>query len=268
MALSPPVNRRASAVSASALQILHAIGTEAERRGYEFLQQSDDQLGFEILIGEDRFHFALYEEQDKADIYSEEQTVAAKYPWQRISPTSGTVPSGRLTIEMVDGYSTRRWADRIPWSLADKMPELFALVEDRAEHARNQRDAAAQAAALRLELWEEAVPHARECYFAELNQKRAIEQATAWREAGELRAYATALRQVVEDWEQERRQPILSWAAFAEQHADRIDPFNEVGELRFVEPEQISSDDLDRHMPAGMTTRHPPGPDAHLRSWR
>jgi hypothetical protein len=125
-----------------------------------------------------------------------------------------------------------------------------------------------QAAARRLELWEQAVPQARERYLAELNQKRAIEQATAWRAAGDLRAYATALRQVAEDWAEERRQPFLNWAAFAEQHADRIDPFNEVDELRFVEPEQISSDELDRHMPPGMTTRHPPGPDAHRRSWR
>jgi len=53
---------------------------EAERRGYEFVQQTDDQLGFQILIAEDHFDFALLEEQDKADIYSEELIAAAKYP--------------------------------------------------------------------------------------------------------------------------------------------------------------------------------------------
>jgi hypothetical protein len=177
------------------------------------------------------------------------------------------VPSGRLTIEMADSYRTPRWADRARWSVVDKLPQLFALVEDRAQHARNQRDAAAQAAAHRLELWEQSVPQARDRYLAELNQKRVIEQATAWRTAGDLRAYAMALRQAADAWEQERRQSILNWADFAEQHADRIDPLNEVNGLRFVEPEQISSDDLDRHMPTGMTVRYPPGPDRHLRSW-
>src|SRR5262245_46334948 len=255
--MSTPAHRRISSVSAStlprALQILQAIGSEAELRGYGFLPQTDDQLGFQISVGEDRFTCAVREEQDKADVYSEEQIAAAKYPWQRVSPTLTTVPSGRLTIEMADGYRTPRWADRRRWSLVDKLPELFALVEDRARHARNQRDAAAQEAARKLELWEQSVPQARDRYLAELNQKRAIEQATCWRTAGDLRAYATALRQAADSWEEEGRQSILNWAEFAEQQADRIDPLNEVNGLRFVEPEQISSDDLDRHMPAGMT---------------
>jgi hypothetical protein len=154
--------------------------------------------GAVISIGEDRFGFALREEQDKADIYSEEQIATAKYAWQRVSPTLGIVPSGRLAIEMVDGYQTRRWADRARWSLADKLPELFALIEDRARQAKDQRSAAAQAGARRHELWEQAVPQARDRYVAELNQKRAIEQAAAWRTAGDLRAYATALRHAAE----------------------------------------------------------------------
>jgi hypothetical protein len=78
-------------------------------------------------------------------------------------------------------------ADRTRWRLVDKLPELFALVEDRAQHARRQRDAAfqQQVAARRLELWEQAVPQARERYLEELNQIRAIEYATAWRTAGD-----------------------------------------------------------------------------------
>jgi hypothetical protein len=96
--LTVKTNRRPSSVSASALprapQIFQAIGAEAERRGHVFLPQTDDQLGFQISIGEDRFDFALREEQDKADAYSEEQIAVAKYSWQRVSPTPGTVPSG------------------------------------------------------------------------------------------------------------------------------------------------------------------------------
>jgi hypothetical protein len=270
VALSTPSSRRTSSVSAGALpralQILQALVEEANRRGYVFVPQADDQLRFQILVGEDRFSFSVREEQDKADVYPEEQIAAAKYPWQRVSPTLARVPSGRLTIEMVDGYWIRRWADRARWSLADKFPELFALVEDRAQHARNQRDAAAQTAARKRELWEQAVPQARGRYLGALNQRRAIEQATAWRAAGDLRAYAMALRQAADAWGQERKQSILNWAEFAEQHADRIDPLNEVAGLCFVEPEQISSDDLDRHMPAGMSVRHPPGLDTHPRS--
>jgi hypothetical protein len=109
---------------------------------------------------------------------------------------------------------------------------------------------------------------ARERYLAELNQRRAIDQATSWRTADNLRAYATALRHAAYACEVERKKSMLNWAKFAEQHADRIDPLNQFEEQRFVEPEQISADDLDRYMPAGMTIRYPPGPDANLRSWR
>lgn len=168
---------------------------------------------------------------------------------------------------MVDGYETRRWADRARWTLADKLPDLFALIEDRARNATSQRKAAAQLAARRREEWEQAVPKARERYLAELNQKRAIDQVIVWRTAADLRVYASALRQAADAWKDEHRNSILNWADFAEQHADRIDPLNQVDGLHFVEPEQISADDLDRHMPPGMRSRHPPDVEARLRSW-
>jgi hypothetical protein len=119
-----------------------------------------------------------------------------------------------LTIEMIDGHRTLHWADRSRWTLKDKLPDLFGAMEDRAREARTKRDAAAQAAARSREQWERAVPKARERYLAELNQRRALDQAAAWRAAGDLRAYAAALRQAAIAWEGERRQSILEWAAF------------------------------------------------------
>jgi hypothetical protein len=268
VALRVAISSLSNSVSADALpralRIIEALRAEAALRGHAFLAQPDGQPGFRITIGEDSFDFAFREERDKADTYSEERIAAAKYPWQRVSPKPTTVPSGRLAIEMTDGYETRRWADRARSSLTDKLPAVFALIEDRAQQARNQRDAAVQAVARRREQWEQALPKARARYIAELNRTRAIDQAAAWRIAGDIRAYVTALRREgVPD--EHSRQAILAWAKFAEEHANRIDPLNHRDELCFVEPDQISSDDLDRHMPVGMTVRHPP--DETARSW-
>src|SRR5690242_12972522 len=98
MALSTPSNRRGFSVSAStrprALQVLQTIGAEAQGRGYEFLPRTEERLGFQISVGVDRFDFALGEEQDKADVYPEEEIAAAKYSWQRVRRTPSLVPSG------------------------------------------------------------------------------------------------------------------------------------------------------------------------------
>jgi hypothetical protein len=236
-----------------ALEIMEAIKAEATRRGYEFVAKADDRCRFRIVTGEDGFEFTMPEEQDKSEVYSEEEIAAAKYPWQRVSARSALVPSSRLAIEMVDGYGTRRWVDRSRWTLTDKLPDLFAVVEDRAKEARTKRVAAAQAAARIREEWEQAVPKARERYLAELNRRRALDQAAAWRAAGDLHAYAAALRQAADAREGEHRQSILEWAAFAQQHADQIGPVKQDEELHFAEPEQLSSDDLDRHMPAAWS---------------
>ncbi|MBV9581132.1 MAG: hypothetical protein JO057_21330 [Chloroflexi bacterium] len=77
-----------------------------------FLPRADDQARCRISSGEDSFDFTMREESDKFDTYSAERVAAAKYPWQRVSPTPDTVPSERLMLEFTDGYRTRRWADR------------------------------------------------------------------------------------------------------------------------------------------------------------
>jgi hypothetical protein len=49
---------------------------------------------------------------------------------------------------------------------------------------------------------------------------------------------------------------------------ERLCPLNHHDDLRYVEPDQIKAEDLDSHMPTGMTTHYPPDDNAQPRSRR
>ena len=244
-----------------ALRIVQGLAVEAERRGYVVTSRPDDVVGFRIAIEDDAFDFTITEERDKTEEYPAEQVAAAKYPWQRVSLTPVTVPSGRLVIEPIDGYRARRWADRKRWTLIGRLSKLLAFIEDRAASASRDREEVADAARRLQERWERAVPRARERYLTELNQTRVLQQVANRRAAEELRAYAEAVRAHATEMPDVDGSTMLEWAEFAERRADALDPFRDDRELRFIEPEQINSEDLDRHMPKGMTVRWAPHPE-------
>ena len=51
---------------------------------------------------------------------------------------------------------------------------------------------------------------------------------------------------------------MLEWQATVLTQADRIDPLTTPGELRSIEPEQITASDLAPYMPRGMSIYHRP----------
>jgi hypothetical protein len=235
-----------------ALRLVQAHATEAELRGYDFALAPDNKAGFRISIGEDHFDFVVSEEADRREIVTREDAANAKYSWQRLTPEPN-VPSGRLVLETTDGWRTRRWADRKRWSLDGKLPEALAFIEERAASAAASRDAARRQVEARRQQWEEAVPRARQRYLADLNQRRVLEQASAWKTAGSLRDFAAALGATASPSDA----AISAWAAWAEEQADAIDPLRQRGGRAFLQPDQIASEELDRFMPQGMTVRYP-----------
>lgn len=136
-----------------ALRIVQGLAVEAERRGYVVASRPDGVVGFRIAIGDDAFDFTITEERGKTEEYPAEQVASAKYPWQRVSLTPVTVPSGRLVIETIDGYRARRWADRNRWTLIGRLSKLLAFIEDRAASSRRDRDEVADAAGRLQERW-------------------------------------------------------------------------------------------------------------------
>lgn len=243
-----------------ALGIIRGMADEAHARGYGFGSRPDGAAGFCISIGEDSFDFTVWEETDKVDQYPEEEEVAAKkYPWQRVSARRVSVPSGRLVLRLDAGYRPPWWADRKRWRLSDKLAEAFLAVEECAASARQAREQERQARLCRREQWDVAVPEARARYVADLNRTRVAEQARAWRQASDLRGYAAAVQAQAENTGgQDEQHRLGSWAEWARQEADRLDPLRIPEVLGFDSPEQLDPAALDAYMPAGMTVRHPP----------
>ena len=51
---------------------------------------------------------------------------------------------------------------------------------------------------------------------------------------------------------------IKEWVSSARQEVDRLNPARDVDQFRFTRPEDVPFYELDKYMPAGMTTRIPP----------
>lgn len=241
-----------------ALRIVQGIADEAIGRGHRFTARPDGTPGFRISIDEDAYDFTISEESEKVDRYPEEEVAAKKYPWQRVSAQRASVPSGRLVLQLGDGYHPSRWVDRKRWTLVDKLPDAFALIEGQAQAAREAREQAREAARRRHEQWESAAPRARARYLADLNRRRVLEQAQAWRHANDLREYAAAVQKLAEQGSGgDDRQRLAAWAVWVRQDADRLDPLQSPDMLGFHEPAEIDPAALDAYMPPGMTVRHP-----------
>jgi hypothetical protein len=115
-----------------ALLITQAIAAECSQRGYQFGLRDDGEPSFQITIGEDQFHFTLSEEREGRDVIDAEKLAAAKYPWQRIPSTVQQVPSGRLVLRLGSGYGSLSWADRMRWTLDQKLPHMLKEITSRA----------------------------------------------------------------------------------------------------------------------------------------
>ncbi len=214
---------------------------------------------FASASGEDSFDLRIWEEDEKVDRYREDEIQAKKYGWQRVSRRTTTVPSGRLVLQLDGEYRPPWWADRKRWSLVDKLPEMFTLIEDRASTAREAREQERQRVRRRREQWEAAVPEARRQYLENLNRTRVLQQADAWRKSRDLRAYAAEVQARADGCQNDdEHRRVAAWAGWARREADRMDPLRSPAALRFLAPEEIPPEDLDRYMPPGMTVRHPP----------
>lgn len=247
-----------------ALALVQAMADECARRGW-ILSVGDDP-SFTITVGEDSYRCVLSEEREKRDAYTEEDLAVRKYDWQRVSPTRMEVYSGRLRLEVGPRYGSRWWADRRRWTLASRLPDVFAAIEGWSAAARSKRDRIAQVHREQVAEWEQAVPRAREAYLRKFNADRARTQIQAWHEARELRDYAEAVRVAAADLERGDREAAVSWSEWLGQEAARFDPLIIGSQLRTSEPERIGPAELDEFMPHRWTVRHPPDPPTYLPS--
>lgn len=244
-----------------ALLILRSLADEAVKRGYTLRATESEQATFQIEIGEDVFVFILGEERDKVERVDESEVTAAKYSWQRIQPKPVTVPSGRLYLELVRGWRNPKWADRRRWSLEDKLPAILSTIEEDSRQAQEKRRRAAARRQQRLDTWREAVPRAHALLTEEVNRSRLDVQLTARQRAEQIRRYCQDIdARHADEPDPQVAEQIRRWVNWARHQADDLDPLSHPAELGLVEVVDPRPEDLDRHMPHGMTVRHPPEP--------
>jgi hypothetical protein len=241
-----------------ALRILRALSEEAGRRGYG-VQLGGNGAVLAITVGRDRFEFDLFEEDDVVDIVPEAEMATKRFSWQRVSPRSTPVPSGRLVLRLHHRYRKASWADRTRWRLEDRLGHSLEHIESLAREAEERRRDASDQARQRRSAWLDAMAAARERHIEAFNRRRMETQLTAWDTARGLRAFANSLAAAVAaEGDPERAARMSDWQRRILSEADRIDPLALPAELSFVIPDDIGPADLEPHMPRGMSVHRPP----------
>ncbi|MBT2513097.1 hypothetical protein [Arthrobacter sp. ISL-30] len=243
-----------------ALLVLQAIADECGRRGYEFNLRPDNAPTFQISVDGVSTGFFMFEEYENRPVVSEDELKEAKYPWQRVRSTVQKVRSGRLAIQTGSRNSPVSWADRKRWSLADRLPDLFAYVEQSTIETIEKRARDERERIERRQAWEQALDRAKQLYVTDLNRRRLDDQLAASRRAEDLRRYADRIdRQADAMDDAEASLQAHHWAAWTKSEADRTDPLHRPADLVYVKPaEDIKDSDLEAFMPRGMSVWRPP----------
>jgi hypothetical protein len=242
-----------------ALLVLQAIADECGRRGYEFSLRPDKAPTFQISVEGISSGFSIFEEYESRPVMNADELKEAKYTWQRVRSTVQKVRSGKLVIRTGSSYSPVSWADRKRWSLADRLPHLFAYVEKTAVETIEQRLREERERIERRQAWEQALDRARQLYVTDLNRRRLDDQLAACRRAEDLRRYADRIDCQAEAMDDaETALQARQWAVWTRSEADRTDPLLRPTGLVYVKPEDIKDSDLDAFMPRGMSVWRPP----------
>jgi hypothetical protein len=234
-----------------ALQILQALITEAERRGYSASLTEDRTQPWEHYrwAASRDGHVVITVDGHPQPVRILEIGMPSRSAWnathyrQRDMYFTNT-GTGRLRLEIA-GYGGRegrifRWSDSDRARLETKLPAVLAEIEIRgAEDAHQERERQAQHDA-RLAEEEQA---ARRAAARALEKQRAdelLDQLDRWETAHRLRGYLTALQETIR---QRQRDPAIGdgdpqiadatrWLAWAQQYTQRLDPLSGLPGMR------------------------------------
>lgn len=250
---------------ARALRILHALATEAERRGYAVsTPRPAERTGHRVTgsawhlvvnVDGSAVPLRVTEETDRVahEPTARELADQARSSWIRI-PTHDSVASGRLRITAgADHGSGRRsfWADRTSWRLEDKLPELLREIAVRADEIRAHRERRDEARAEHERALETERRHAAD-RAAEAHRVEVLQERLArWRAGQELRQYladrtASVAQAVEKDTASGDLDSARAWLAWVAGHIELLDP---AGELpTYPEPQRLPEYELLKYM--------------------
>lgn len=225
-----------------AVRLVHALATEAERRGYA-LTHSPVRLGQyasenRSTIADGQFQMIIEGHETRLRLQEKSGPAGKPVPsspsknlalWQTMRQTM-LVPTGRLmiTINRDQGEVSERsskFADGATVRLEDQLPDLLRELEVRSLEAARAQEAVRRAdqerERRRLEEVERAKVWLREAHRGEVLE----EQMKAWRRAAQLREYLVAMAEHVDALDdRQERQDAQSWLSWSRDYLTKLDP--------------------------------------------
>lgn len=271
-----------------ATRIIHAIASEAERRGWSAQASSASKNGYgrESWTGTKDGHLLIVAGEEIFTLRLQEKGVHTRGTWEREvrhyrnvradsyfygdrelpSGPYDAKADGQLVLELnpaarLYGGRQSRFADRRSWTLEERLPYLLREIEERIrdeEHqAEDRRLAAEQAAEVAQREAEER--HRRWRLLMDQAAQRLEHghrvaflrrETEAWHEADRIRRYCDAAEATYGD-----RQDTAAWLAWARAHAARLDPLTQPPST--PELTEVSPEDLQPHLPEGWSAVGP-----------
>lgn len=265
------------ALMARATRLIHAIATEAKRRGWEVSGSEPEDRArsrgadLAMVAGGHTLGLRVFEEgvhprgawEEEVRRYRNVSSESSFYR-DRTFPRGAydADATGRLRLELLAGSLSfaerqRRWGDRASWMLEERLPQLFREIEERiviakeaAEVQRVEAERAAQRARVAAEererKWLVLMDRAKEKLVEEHRAEQLAEQATAFGEIQRLRSYIQAIEAAYGDHEE-----TAPWLAWAQSYIEQRDPLGKPPVM--PRAPEATAEALQAHLPDGWS---------------
>ncbi|WP_249460126.1 hypothetical protein [Streptomyces lavenduligriseus] len=213
-----------------ALRIMHALLTEAERRGHQVETRTGHRRGRAVqeMVVVIRGHALPLAIRERTTKVPHEPTAEETSRQQRFSrapvPKYNHEFSGRLELGAPASSGYRTWyacGDSTRWPLEARLGHLLHSLEGCAVAAERRQQEEELRKTEQQRRWLAAVRRAREQQVEWHRAQMLVEQVTAWRRADDIRAFCRAARA------RGRGASLpgeLEWLHWAEAYAEQLDP--------------------------------------------
>jgi hypothetical protein len=259
-----------------ASRLLHALATEADRRGYDARPRSPGTAQYnssfasslkdgQLRICVDGFTYGIRIREQGAGggkslpYYGSQRDRLPR--WRAVKQTE-FIPTGRLQLTLEYGYSRdsrpAEFRDTRTLTLESRLPAVMREIEIRALEDDWKRREEERKAAERQRRWEAAMDQARHD-FRETNRAQILSaQLRQWKLVKDIDDYLGQMRQAISSiTDEQARESGARWLAWAAGYRDDIDPLQQ--QLVMPPDPRPQPEDL-RPFLRGWS---PYGPDAH-----
>lgn len=215
------------------LLVLQALATTAVKDGHGVAAHA--QVGLVLTIDEQKINVTLHEPQNRTPRMLTKDEEHRKARGEYLSgPSYDYEQSGRLRLrveytEFTEPKPTP--TGTIGWRMEDRLDRVYAAcLQEAAVRAERGRKREAEAERRRQQ-HETDKANARVAYVEMKRAEVLAEQVDRWVRCGQIRAYVAALKERASVATPGEIHPSGEWIAWAEEHADGLDPFRSVPQM-------------------------------------